>query len=93
MKLIISHSREADRFLKKSAPAIAESEIETLVITAVRKILRKEAAVIDLKKMKGKYRGSYRIRKGVLRIIFSLKMGRHIEALINAVDFRGNIYK
>lgn len=93
MTFIISYSKEADKFLRKNTSAIAESEIETLVAAAVRKILKKEASSIDLKKMKGKYRGSFRIRKGDIRIIFSLKKGGNLEALINDIDFRGNIYK
>ena len=60
MTLIISYAKEADKFLRKNSTTIAESEIETLVAAAVRKILKKDASSIDLKKMKGKYRGSFR---------------------------------
>ena len=93
MTLIILYAKEADKFLRKNSTTIAESEIETLVAAAVRKILKKDASSIDLKKMKGKYRGSFRIRKGDLRITFTLKKGGDLEALINDIDFRGNIYK
>jgi len=56
MTLIISYAKEADKFLRRNSTTIAESEIETLAAAAVRKILKKDASSIDLKKMKGKYR-------------------------------------
>jgi len=65
----ISYSKEADKFLKKNKGNISEDEVDALITLAVKKILRIEDSSIDLKKLKGKYRGSFRIRRGDTRII------------------------
>jgi mRNA interferase RelE/StbE len=54
--------------------------------------LRGEPVNIDAKKLRGGWKGFFRIRKGKLRIIFSLDTaGRSIY--IERVDFRGDAYK
>lgn len=93
MNLKISYSKEADKFLKKNQNIIAEEEVDKLVISAVRKIFKTEETNINLKKLKGKHRGSFRVKKGDIRIIFSLKKDKILEVLVNDIDFRGNIYK
>jgi mRNA-degrading endonuclease RelE of RelBE toxin-antitoxin system len=55
--------------------------------------LRIEDSSIDLKKLKGKYRGSFRIRKGDTRIIFSISKEDELTVLVHDIDFRGNVYK
>ena len=93
MKLQITYSKEADKFLKKNLHALSEKETDKLVVSAVRSILKLEDINIDLKKMKGEYRGCFRIRKGALRIIFSLQKEKLLSAFVHDMDFRGNIYK
>ena len=63
----ISYSKEADKFLKRNRDSITEDEVDALVILAAKKIFRTEDSSIDLKKLKGKYRGSFRIKKGDTR--------------------------
>jgi len=47
---------------------------------------------IDLKKLKGIFNNTYRIRKGNIRIIFQYyKQEIHIVSVEN-IDFRGNVY-
>ncbi|MCX5809879.1 MAG: hypothetical protein NTX36_11005 [Proteobacteria bacterium] len=48
---------------------------------------------IDLKKLKGKYHGSFRIRKGDTRIIFSIRKEDELTVFVHYIDFRGNVYK
>jgi mRNA-degrading endonuclease RelE of RelBE toxin-antitoxin system len=45
--------------------------------------------------LKGEFSGGYRVRKGKIRIIFSIGENSEvvIEAIIENVDFRGDIYK
>ena len=50
-----------------------------------------EQIKIDLKKLKGKWEGYLRIRKGKIRII--LKVYKEEKRIfVKKVDFRGNVY-
>ena len=93
MNLKISYSKDADKFLSKNQNKIKEEKVDKLIISAVKKILKIEESNVDLKKLKSKQKGSFRIRKGDIRIIFSLKKDKIPMAFINHIDFRGNIYK
>jgi mRNA-degrading endonuclease RelE of RelBE toxin-antitoxin system len=93
MNLEIGYSKKANKFLEKNSKTITEKEVDTLIISAIKKIFKIEKSNIDLKKLKGKLRGCFRIKKGDIRIIFSLKKDKILKALINDIDFRGNIYK
>jgi len=93
MNLEISYSKASDRFLSKNREVITEDELDKLIIQGVRKILKIEDAALDLKSLKGKYRGYFRIRKGKIRIIFSLKKNKILVAFVHAVGFRKDIYK
>ena len=93
MNLKISYSKEADKFLKKNEDNLKEEEVDGLIVEAIRKLFKTEETNINLKKLKGKEKGSFRIRKGDIRIIFSLKKEKILHAMIKAIDFRGNVYK
>ena len=93
MNLKISYSKEADKFLKKNKDTLKEAETDELIIEAIRKLFKIEETNIDLKKLKGGERGSFRIRKGDIRIVFSLKKEKMLHAMIKTIDFRGNVYK
>ena len=45
---------------------------------------------LDIKKLKGKFRGKWRLRIGQIRIIFFIK---NEFIIIQRIDFRGKIYK
>ena len=47
---------------------------------------------IDVKKMKGAWKGYHRIRIGKIRIILKTDFEKHV-IFIDRIDFRGNIYK
>ena len=93
MNVQILYSKEADKFLKRNRDNITEDEVDSLIIIATKKILKIEEIPVDIKKLKGKYRGSFRIRKGDIRIVFSLKKEDTPIAFIQDIDFRGNAYK
>ena len=93
MNLKISYSKEADKFLKKNEDNLKEEEVDGLIVEAIRKLFKTEETNINLKKLKGKEKGSFRIRKGDIRIIFSLKKEKILHAMIKTIDFRGNVYK
>jgi mRNA interferase RelE/StbE len=65
------------------------------VIDAARQFIRflsgnKEN--IDVKKMKGKWEGFYRIKSGRIRILLSINIDTEI-LYIERVGFRGDVYK
>ena len=47
--------------------------------------------LIDIKKMKGEWKGFYRIRKGKWRIIAEFDFDNN-SVFIENIDWRGNIY-
>ncbi len=85
----ISLSREADKFLKR------EKISDELLQTQIRKfinVLKGADENVNIRKLKGKWEGFYRIRIGKMRIIlrvdFELK-----EIFVDRIDYRGSVYK
>ncbi len=93
MNLEIGYSKKANKFLEKNSKMLTEKEVDTLIVSAIKKIYKIEKTNIDLKKLKGKLKGLFRIKQGDIRIIFTLKKNKVLNVLINDIDFRGNIYK
>jgi mRNA interferase RelE/StbE len=85
--------KKANKFLEKNSKTLTEKEVDTLIVLAIKEIYKIEKTNADLKKLKGKLKGFFRIKQGDIRIIFSLKKNKVLKALINDIDFRGNIYK
>ncbi|MBK6773296.1 MAG: hypothetical protein IPG78_14465 [Ignavibacteria bacterium] len=94
MNVKISYSRRSEKFLKGNSNVISEEEIENLLIKAFKRIFLKEDSNIDLKKMKGVSFNLCRVRKGNIRIVFSISKDSEINFSIdiNDIGFRGNIY-
>jgi len=85
----IELSRQADKFAKKEN--IEDDEILNLV----KRVINYSKGLdenIDVKKMKGKWKGYYRIKIGKVRMILRIDFKNKI-AFIDKIDFRGNIYK
>ena len=88
MKWTINYSRDARRFFEKE-------DIHVKVTEELRKFLTKtrgEDINIDVKKLKGDWKGYYRLRKGKLRIIFDMDFNNR-SLFVEKIDFRGGIYK
>ena len=92
MNLEIGYSKKANKFLEKNSDTMTGKEVDILIVAATKKIFKIDNPNIDLKKLKAKLKGYFRIKKGDIGIIFSLKEGKILKALINDIDFRGNIY-
>jgi mRNA interferase RelE/StbE len=88
MTWTIEYSRDADRFIQVEG---IHGEV-TKQIQGFLKKLMGESVNIDAKKLKGEWKGYFRIRKGRLRIIFSVDTG-HRFIYVERVDFRGDAYK
>ena len=85
----IELSRQADKFAKKEN--IKDDEILNLV----KKVINYSKGLdenIDVKKMKGKWKGYYRIKIGKVRMILRIDFKNKI-AFIDKIDFRGDVYK
>ena len=92
MELKLTYLKKAKKFIDRNNIII--EEIDELVIKAVKKKIFNKDENIDIKDLKGILKGKTRIRKGKIRIIIEIKNNEVIiEAIIENIDFRGNIYK
>jgi len=87
MKWSIDYSKSATKF-------IDEHRITEDVRELLRKLLRRikgEEVNLDLKKLKGKWKGYLRIRQGKIRIVLKVYK-REKRIFVERVDFRGSVY-
>ncbi len=85
----IELSRQADKFTKKEN--IKDNEILNLI----KKVINHSKGLaenIDVKKMKGKWKGYHRIKIGKIRMILKIDFKNKIS-FIDKIDFRGDVYK
>lgn len=89
MSWTIDYSSQADKFLQKN-PAQKE-KLKKALIDFIKKISG-EVVTLDVKKMKGVWQGYHRIRKGDIRIIFSVN--KPLQKIhVHLIDHRGDVYK
>lgn len=89
MSWSIEYSKDADKFLIKNP------QIQKTLIAEIKKFIRKlngETVNINFKKLHGEWSGYYRIRKGDVRIIFTIINDTN-KIIIFSIDFRGDVYK
>ena len=65
MKWTVRYSKQTSKFLEKNSIDSLDSDIRK----AIKKVVIMENTNINIKKMKGEWKGFYRIRQGDLRII------------------------
>lgn len=82
-------SKSAEKFLAKNNLAV--EEIRELTGKAIRYFWGEDVNV-DIKKLKGKWVGFYRIRSGRMRIIAEFDFD-HSAVFVEEIDWRGNVYK
>lgn len=88
MKWTIQYSDEALKFAEREK---LFDEIRQEIKKLVQRI-KGENINIDIRKLKGEWLGYYRIRKGKLRIIFTIDKENKI-IFIERIDYRGEVYK
>lgn len=94
MKIDIIYSKQSEKFIKKNNNLITYEIVDSLMILAVKKIKRVESSNIDLKDLKPKNSNFYRVRKGDIRIIFSIDENQNIIIVsVGKIGFRGDVYK
>lgn len=90
----LTYLKKAKKFLDKNSNKIDESTVDELVIKFIKSKLFNIDINIDYKQMNVSFKNLYRIRKGDICIIITLKDGEVIiEAIIEDIGFRGDIYK
>jgi mRNA interferase RelE/StbE len=89
MKWIVDFSDDSLKFLKKNK--IREDYIIEKVELTLKK-LKGEDINVNIKKLKGRWEGFYRIRFGKLRIIAEFQFQDN-RVYIERIDWRGNVYK
>jgi mRNA-degrading endonuclease RelE of RelBE toxin-antitoxin system len=89
----LTYLKKAQKFLQKNQNIITESDVDELIIKAIKKVIYSIDINLDLKYLKGEYRNKLRIRKGKIRIIFEIVEDEVIiESIIENIDFRGDVY-
>ncbi|SFV75111.1 hypothetical protein MNB_SM-3-1200 [hydrothermal vent metagenome] len=90
----LTYLKKATKFLLKHPSVITEEQVDTLIIKFIKRKIYNLDENVDYKQMSGAISNVYRIRKGNIRIIVTLKNHEIIiEAIIADIGFRGGIYK
>jgi mRNA interferase RelE/StbE len=85
----IALSRQAEKFLAKNH---LPDEFATVpVFKAIRKFFG-ESVSVDVRRLSGEWDGYYRVRSGKIRIIFAFNAEKR-RALVEVIDYRGDVYK
>ena len=90
----LTYLKKATKFLAKNTSVLTEEQVDELVVKFIKKKIYGIDVNLDCKQMSGSIRDVYRIRKGNIRIIVRLKDEEVIiEAIVEAIGFRGDVYK
>jgi mRNA-degrading endonuclease RelE of RelBE toxin-antitoxin system len=82
-------SKSSKTFLGKN-PGYKTKAIE--IAKKFIRLITGEAENLDVKKMKGKWEGFYRIRSGKIRLILSFDVDA-ATLYVDRIGFRGDVYK
>ena len=85
----VGFSTRAEKFLVKNN--LSSERVLILVKGAILRFGGRDVN-LDLKKLKGKWSGFFRIKKGDIRIIVSFDFD-NLYAFVDVIDWRGNAYK
>ncbi len=86
-------SRQAEKFLANPSNGISKDEVQRILVESVKKITREAISSLDVIRMKGEFKGWYRVRVGRLRVIFLFAEGEIRIVSVDRIDFRGNVYE
>lgn len=93
-ELKLTYLKKAKKFFDKHKGVFSESEVDILVIKFIKSKFYTIEQNIDYKPLQGYGGDFYRIRKGNIRIIVQVINDEIIiEAIIEDIGFRGDIYK
>ncbi|MBC8186402.1 type II toxin-antitoxin system RelE/ParE family toxin [candidate division KSB1 bacterium] len=83
MTWVIKETKQATKFLAKNLI----NHLDLYISRAIKKAILKEDVNIDIKKMKGEWKGYYRIKQGDLRIILKFDTQNEI-VFIHKIGWR-----
>ena len=90
----LTYLKKATRFLDKNKNTLTEKQSDELIVRFIKKKFYNINTNVDYKQMQGNIKDIYRIRKANIRIILKIVDNEIIiEAIIQDIGFRGNIYK
>jgi len=90
----LTYLKKAAKFLAKHPSVITEEQVDALIVRFIKRKIFNLDINIDVKQMNGALSDVYRIRKGNIRIIITLKEEEVIiEAIVMDIGFRGDVYK
>ncbi len=92
MPIRFIYSDQAEKFVRKNSDLISFEKVEDAVRLSLSKILRREQTTADIRKLKGEWKGHWRVRLGGIRVIFRYENGVPVITYITRIEFRGNIY-
>lgn len=89
MEWTFEFSRKANKFLDQHR--LPDSFASEAVLLALRKLLG-ESVAVDLEVLHGAWKGSYRVRRQKVRVVFSFNATLRF-VIIEVVDFRDSAYR
>ena len=93
-ELKLTYFKKAKKFLDKNKNVINEKQVDELIIKFIKKHFFNYDENIDYKQLQGNLKDYYRIRKSNIRLIIRIVDDNIIiEAIIEDIGFRGDIYK
>lgn len=92
--LKLTYLKKSKKFLDKNQNIITENDVDELVVKFIKNRFYNVDINIDYRQLQGTFENTYRIRKGNIRIIAKVLNDEIIiEAIIENIGFRGDIYK
>jgi mRNA interferase RelE/StbE len=82
-------SKQADRFIEREG--ITDDEIFSMIQNFINYSKGLDVN-IDVKRMKGKWKGYHRIRIGKIRVLLRMNFEEK-RIFIDRIDFRGSVYR
>lgn len=93
-ELKLTYLKKAKFFLDKNRNVIDEKQVDELVIKFIKKHFFNYDENVDYKQLQGNLKDYYRIRKSNIRLIIRVVDDNIvIEAIIEDISYRGDIYK
>ena len=90
----LTYLKKSKKFLDKNNSIITETQVDELIIKFIKKHFYNVDINIDYKQLQGNLKDTFRIRIGNIRIILKVVDDEIIiEAIIEDIGFRGDIYK